>query len=121
MPTLNVSSVLRDKRFKDKIKRRRNSQIIEGGRASNITRDDVIEGVVTNNNGDELERLPDGSRVSGAINIHTQCDLISGTDGRDADEICYQDRWYTVINVVSYSQYGDGFKRCICTLKPFSG
>lgn len=121
MPTLNVSSVLKDPRFKDKMLRRRNVQIIENGRAQNIPRDDIIEGVVTNNNGDELERLPDGSRVSGAINVHTQCDLISGADGRDADEICYQNRWYTVINVVSYSQYGDGFKRCICTLKPFSG
>lgn len=121
MPTLNVSSVLKDRRFKDKFIRRRNTQTIVNGRAQNTSQDDEIEGVITNNDGDELERLPDGSRVSGAINIHTQSDLISGDNGRDADEVYYQDRWYTVVISASYSQYGNGFKRCVCKLKPFSG
>lgn len=121
MPTLNVSSVLKDHRFKTKIVRRRNVQSIENGRAQNTTLDDCIDGVVTNNNGDELARLPDGSRVSGAINVHSQAELISGDDGRDADEICYEGRWYTVVISASFSHYGEGFKRCVCKLKPFSG
>lgn len=122
MAQLDVSDILTDPEFADRFTVVRNIQSInDKGRANNTENLTPARGVVTANNGMQLNRQPDGSLVSGAITIHTRYRLISGVDGRDADEVIWQDVRYTVDNVADYSHFGRGFVAASCTIKPISG
>ncbi|MFV0410953.1 MAG: hypothetical protein ACK5LJ_15020 [Paracoccus sp. (in: a-proteobacteria)] len=123
MAKLDVSDVLNDPLFMNKnIVCIRNDQTInDKGRAVNTQNIIGFSGVVTSNNGMQLDRLPDGSIVSGAINIITKFHLSSGTDNRDADEILWKDKTYIVHSVDNYQHFGRGFVQAVCTLKPFAG
>ena len=78
-------------------------------------------GVVTNNTGDLLLRLAEGSRISGSITVHSQFNLIAGADGLDADIVTWNGRNYTVTNVGDWSRFGIGFTAANCELIPLSG
>lgn len=123
MPILDVSDVLLDPNFMDtSLICIRNIQTVgNNGKASN-TRDQIsFAGVVTANSGLSLQRRPDGEIVTGSITIHTLYGLISGECGRDADEIAWKGKLYTVVTVNDYLTYGRGFIEAVCELKPLSG
>ena len=123
MARLDVTSVLRDPRFMDRnIVRIRNMQEVnDSGRAENKQCSTRFSGVVTSNDGVNLDRRPDGSIVSGAINIVTKFQLIAGLDHRDSDEICWKGKHYIVVKVDDYGHFGKGFTQAVCILKPFAG
>jgi hypothetical protein len=123
MARLNVTNVLKDPRFMDKnIICIRKTQIVnEKGRAENKECKTKFSGVVTSNDGTNINRRPDGSLVSGAINIVTRFNLVAGKDGRDSDEICWHGKHYFVNSVDDYSHFGKGFIQAVCVLKPFAG
>ncbi|WP_151823856.1 hypothetical protein [Acinetobacter bereziniae] len=123
MARLDVTSVLRDPRFMDKyIVCIRNTQNVnEKGRAENKQCSTRFSGVVTSNDGINIDRRPDGSIVSGAINIVTKFNLVAGLDHRDSDEICWKNKHYFVSKVDDYSHFGRGFIQAVCILKPFAG
>lgn len=122
MAQLDVSDILTDPEFMDRFTVVRNLQTInDKGRAVNTEDQTPARGVITANNGMQLNRQPDGSLVNGAITIHTRYRLISGADGRDADEVIWQCTRYIVDNVSDYSHYGRGFVAASCVIKPISG
>jgi hypothetical protein len=123
MPFLDVSSVLTDPMFQDTSLRcvRRSQTVGEDGLAVNTETTIPFAGVVTNNSGDTLKRTPEGSRVEGDICIHTRFILQDGRDGKDADQIKWQNRLYNVVNVADWSTYGRGFTAATCQLVPLSG
>ena len=77
---------------------------------------------MTSDKGDVLHRNADGSRIVGSITIHTIFRLSDGSAGQDADEVVWQGRTYTVVNVNDYSHFGRGFVCATCDLKtPLTG
>lgn len=80
MPQLDVSDVLLDPDFMSIGIICKRTVIIVGnnGRSQETTTSTPFNGVVTTNNGLNMDRRPDGTLIKGAINIHTQFALTSG-------------------------------------------
>jgi hypothetical protein len=122
MPLLDVAEVLLDPDFVDSLVCTRNTQTVsEKGLATDVQTSTPFYGVVTNNTGDLLMRLAEGSRISGSITVHSQFNLIAGADGIDADIVTWDGRQYTVTNVGNWSRFGRGFTAANCELIPLSG
>jgi hypothetical protein len=66
-------------------------------------------------------RMAEGSRINGSITVHSQFNLIAGSDGIDADIVTWNGRSYTVTNVGDWSRFGIGFTAANCELIPLSG
>ncbi|MGN5479518.1 hypothetical protein ACTMU2_29270 [Cupriavidus basilensis] len=123
MALLDVTDVLMDPDFMDSgLECNRMTQTVDGrGRATNSSSTTLFSAVVTSDKGDILHRNADGSRIIGSITLHTPFRLSDGSAGLDADEIVWQGRTYTVVNVNDYSHFGRGFVCATCDLKPLSG
>jgi len=123
MPGLDVSDVLLDPDFMSRglICTRIAVKTGSNGRAEKEITQHVFNAVVTTNDGDKLDRKPDGTVIKGAINVHTRFVLSEGDADYQADEIEWQGRKYIVSQVLSNIHYGRGFIKAICELKPLSG
>lgn len=122
MPLLDVSEILLDPDFVDSLVCARNTQTVDdSGIATDTPNCIPFYGVVTNNTGDLLMRLAEGSRITGSITVHSQFNLIAGADGIDADIVTWNGRQYTVTNVGDWSRFGIGFTATNCELIPLSG
>lgn len=123
MPFLDVSDILLDPDFVDtSLACTRNAQAVgDDGLAVDTPTVIPFSGVVTNNTGDLLVRMTEGSRIQGSITIHTRFRLQAGGPGRDADIVTWQGRRYTVSSVGDWSTYGAGFILANCDLIPLSG
>ena len=120
MAHLDVADVLLDPDFMDTgIICNRTSVIVgDNGRSQETKTSTTFAGVVTTNNGLNMDRRDDGTLIKGAINIHTQFALTSGNTETKADEIVWQDKTYIVSQVLDNLHYGQGFVKAICELKP---
>lgn len=123
MPNLDVSDVLLDPDFMSKgIECKKTAVVIgDDGRSKTTVTNHKFNGVVTSNDGFKLDRRPDGTVIKGAINIHTRFVLSEGDESHQADEITWQGRDYIVLQTKPNLQYGRGFTKAICILKPISG
>lgn len=123
MPNLDVSDVLFDPDFMSRGLACKRQLVVAGnnGRPQITITNHTFNAVVTTNGGSKLDRRPDGTVITGAINIHTRFVLIVGDASHQADEITWQGREYIVSQVLSNTQYGKGFIKAICILKPISG
>jgi len=123
MPGLDVSDVLLDPDFMSKGIDCKRTAVVPGdnGRSQTTVTNSKFNGVVTSNDGFKLDRRPDGTVIKGAINIHTRFVLTEGDAGHQADEITWQGREYIVSQTLPNTQYGRGFIKAICILKPISG
>lgn len=123
MPGLDVSDVLLDPDFISKgIDCKRTAVIVgNNGRPQTTVTNHKFNGVVTSNDGFKLDRRPDGTVIKGAINIHTRFVLTEGDASHQADEITWLGREYIVSQTLPNLQYGRGFIKAICILKPISG
>ena len=120
MARLDVSDVLLDPDFMDTgIVCNRTAVIVgNNGRSQETVTATTFAGVVTTNNGLNMDRRPDGTLIKGAINIHTKFALTSGDSQTKADEILWRGKTYIVSQVLDNLHYGQGFVKAICELKP---
>lgn len=123
MAFLDVTTdVLFDPDLGDFIALQRNAQTVgTNGLASIKPAPSTIFGVVTINDGKNLERGADGERIQGSITIHTQAELIGGDTGFTADIVTWRGKRYTVVHVDPYSHFGPGFSAANCDLLPLAG
>lgn len=123
MAQLDVSDVLLDPDFMSKDIDCKRTVVVPGdnGRSQTTITNSKFNGVVTSNDGFKLDRRPDGTVIKGAINIHTRFVLTEGDASHQADEITWQGREYIVSQTLPNTQYGRGFIKAICILKPISG
>lgn len=123
MAQLDVSDVLLDPDFISKGIDCKRTAVVPGGngRPQTTVTNSKFNGVVTSNDGFKLDRRPDGTVIKGAINIHTRFVLTEGDASHQADEITWQGREYIVSQTLPNTQYGRGFIKAICILKPISG
>ncbi|WP_410487496.1 hypothetical protein [Acinetobacter sp. SAAs470] len=92
--------------------------INDKGRPEAVVTSTDFGGVVTTNNGLNMDRREDGTLIKGAINIHTQFALTAGDTDTKADEIIWKTKTYIVSQVLDNLHYGNGFIKAICELKP---
>lgn len=120
MPNLDVSDVLLDPDFMtcDLVCNRSALVTNDKGRSESTIISTKFCGVVTTNNGLNMDRRADGTLIKGAINIHTKFTLISGDADTKADEIIWKGKTYIVSQVLDNLHYGHGFNKAICELKP---
>lgn len=123
MATLDVSRVLLDPKLVSRgiVCHRTEVDVGSNGRSQKTETTHTFSGVVTTNDGSKMDRRPDGTLIKGAINIHTRFVLSSGDADHQADEITWKGRRYIVSQVLDNTQYGRGFVKAICELKPLSG
>lgn len=123
MANLDVSDVLSDPDFVSRGIVCHRTLVVDGdnGRPQTMATEHTFNGVITTNNGDNMDRKADGTLIKGAINIHTRFALSEGDAQHQADEITWQGRRYIVVQVLSNLHYGRGFIKAICELKPLSG
>jgi galactose-6-phosphate isomerase len=122
MPLLDVAEILLDPDFVDSLVCARMSQVVgDDGIAVDTPTSVPFFGVVTNNTGDLLMRMAEGSRINGSITVHSQFNLVAGSDGIDADIVTWNGRQYTVTSVGDWSRFGIGFTAANCELIPLSG
>ncbi|WP_079218928.1 hypothetical protein [Herbaspirillum robiniae] len=123
MALLDVTEVLLDPDLMDVgiVCCRQDQTVGDDGMAVNTETQTPFAGVVTSDSGDILQRIAEGSRIVGSITIHTIFRIQDGAAGRDADEVIWDGRRYTVSNVNNYSHFGRGFVAATCDLKPLSG
>lgn len=122
MALLDVTEVLFDPDFADKITGTRVMQTVNGsGLATATTAALSFTGVVTQDDGDVMQRMPDGEMVAGSITIHTVFRLSAGGVNENADIVTWQGRNYTVKQIADYSNFGAGFIAAQCELIPVTG
>lgn len=123
MPLLDVSEILSDPDFVDtQLACIRNTQTVNSnGIAVNAQVTTAFSGVVTQDTGDMLTRLAEGSYVKGSILVHTRFVLTNGNAGIDADIVIWRGRSFTVVDADDYSTYGAGFVCAHCEPIPLSG
>lgn len=66
----------------------------------------------------DLQRLPEGSNLRGAVAVWTKYILTDGQLSEDltADQIEWNGHLYTVMSVEDFSQFGEGFVKAVCQL-----
>lgn len=121
MARLDLSDAF-DADFMDCLMCKRQEQTVgSNGRATNEERLMPFDGVVTQGDGDLLERGPDGERVKGSITICTPFILRVGSDDCSADIVTYNGSDYTVMALADYSNFADGFSQAACVPLSLSG
>lgn len=123
MALLDVTDVLCDPDFIDRgLVCERNTQTVgNDGIATNSVALMPFAGVVTSDNGDLLERSPEGERIKGNMTIHTRFPLDDGSSVNAADIVQWRGRRYTVTVVNDWSHFGRGFICATCDLIPLAG
>lgn len=122
MPLLDVSEILTDPDFCQRLACFRSKQLVgSDGLAINMPVRIPFTGVVTQVSGAQLERNAVGELITGTILVCTRFRLVDGKIGITADQVQFGPRRYVVINVFNYSQYGRGLVEAVCDLLPLQG
>lgn len=121
MPRLDVSDAF-DPDFMDPLVCKRQTQTVgNNGRAVDAEAQTPFSGVVTNENGDTLQRGSDAARVAATIVVTTPFTLRMAGAGVDADVVAWNGRDYTVASLNDYSTYGAGYVAAKCEVIPIAG
>lgn len=110
MPTLDVTRVLDNPKFKTSFDVSRKTQVVgNDGRATETGSTSTQSGVVLPAEGGKLVRTPEGETVSADIEIVTKFILTEGTGTTQADIVTWNGDDYTVVDTNDFSEYGVGF------------
>lgn len=127
MPTLNVSKVLDNRKFKDTATLIRTTIVNDGGFGVQTTSETEIAGVfiagyaIPGGDGG-LIRRPDGEMNTNGLTAITRGELSMGdaATGRTADVIRWRGLKYTVIASNDYSNFGEGYFLAIADQLPIN-
>ncbi len=121
MPEIDVTEVLTDPDFAERLQRDRMIERVgSNGVATEAPVRSRFIGVVVAQR-QTIQRGADAETVSGSIQIITREPLRDGKQGESADIVTWRDRRYTVTDVADYANFGRGFVRATCELLPFTG
>ncbi len=117
---LDVTEVLLDPLFIDTglVRRRIGEAVGTNGVAVHTPVETTFSGSVQPT-GDQAKRLEDGTWHASAIEVWTKTELISGEVSRTADEVVWKGAPYVVMKVLDWD-YGQGFRRAMCELRPLA-
>ena len=128
MPLLDVTDTLTDPDFATTFSVFRQATIAGSNGETQLTSSTSpnVVGVVTPANSNDLKRMAEVERLTGAIAIHTTFLLVAGglqADGETtltADVVIWRGRQYTIFAVDDWSQFGAGFVRATATMLSLS-
>lgn len=103
---IDVSRLLTDPDFCEPFVIRRRVGKWEAGRFIAVPEDTAVTGIVEPTNGDDLEQLPEGDRVSGMMTFYTKQPVYLSWDKRQSDEIIWRDRVYKAVQILDWSRHG---------------
>ena len=118
MPTLDVTRVLDNPRFKTSFQVSRKTQVVgTDGRATETGPPSTQSGVVLPAEGGKLVRTPEGETAMADIEIVTKFLLTEGGGATQADIVTWKGSDYTVVDTNDFSEYGVGFIQAFCMKK----
>jgi len=117
MPLLDVSDVLLDPMFAQRLHVIRRTQSVGSDGVVAFT-ETILNpvGVITAGSPSNLERAPDAQVSKGTITVHSTIALLDPTSGGDADAILWHGTQYVVKKSYDYSDYGNGFTMAECEI-----
>lgn len=126
MPTLDLTEVLEAEEFQDTIVVYATFGVINAhGVAAETTDSGITTNAIVIPGQSNLRRADDGARVDAYIEVYTKYPLSAGYKSddahyRDADEIRWHGRRFSVMKVEDYSGFGSGFIKASCDLLDFN-
>lgn len=103
---IDVSRLLADPDFCEPFVIRRRVGKWEAGRFVASPEDTAVTGIVEPTNGDDLEQLPEGDRVSGMMTFYTKQPVYLAQDKRQSDEIIWRGKTYKAQHILDWSRHG---------------
>ena len=107
---INVGELITDPDFSQKFTvYRSNGSFVDGVWTEGIPTQIEMLGVVTVMSSRELHQLPEGDRVSGGMNFHTNQALYVSREGTYegiSDKIFWRNNYYKLASVLPYADYG---------------
>lgn len=103
---IDVSRLLTDPDFCEPFVIRRRVGKWEAGRFIAAPEDTAVTGIVEPTNGDDLEQLPEGDRVSGMMTFYTKQPVYLAQDKRQSDEIIWRGKTYKAQHILDWSRHG---------------
>lgn len=119
MALIDVSDLLRDPDFTNVVTLvRRSSSINTHGEQVLTETHSTIVASVQGINAEDIQRLPEGARLSDIITVYYRGDLQPESKGGYSDLIIWQGRRYSVKTVdENFMNFGAGFTRAICVME----
>ena len=103
---IDVSRLITDPDFCEPFTIRRRIGYWEAGRFVSMPEDTAVTGIVEPTNGDDLEQLPEGDRVSGMMTFYTKQPVYLSRDKRQSDEIIWRGKTYKAQHILDWSRHG---------------
>ena len=107
---LNLSKAIKNRRINQTITVARSTgQFVIGGWEENSPINVTMKAVVSVVNAKELQQLPEGDRVIGAMVFHTVQELFvthNDSSKGTSDKIQWRGDWFKILNVKKYADYG---------------
>ena len=103
---IDVSRLITDPDFCEPFTIRRRIGHWEAGRFIAVPEDTAVTGIVEPTNGDDLEQLPEGDRVSGMMTFYTKQPVYLAQDKRQSDEIIWRGKTYKAQHILNWSRHG---------------
>lgn len=120
MPDLDVSELFTDPTLAETFTVIRSTKVAGDNGRSVVTPIPFpgVVGCVQPAGGLDLQRLPEGAHLTGAIVIWTTHQLTDGdlSKSLSADDVEWNGHRYTVMNVKDFSNFGAGFVNAVCQL-----
>ena len=121
MALIDVSELMYDPDFVDPYVVVRTAQSVDmSGRVSESSTILQTVGCVQPANNMTNQMFPECARVAGAIEIYTTFMLSGPTEEISADDVCWKGKTYTVVGVMPYGNYGNGYSLALCNYKGFT-
>lgn len=119
MALIDVSELMTDPDFTDKaVLIRRSSAVNTNGEHVIVDYRTTITAVIQGLGAESIQRVPEGARLSGMIEVYFQGQLLAERQGGYADIIEWRGRRYQVFDVPEeFMNHGAGFTKAICKLE----
>ena len=119
MAQIDVSELLVDPDFTDRVTRIQRSSSVNGfGEHVLVETPSPIIAVVQSGDTDELTRMPDGLRLADIITVYYRGELSLESPGGYADVIVWRGNRYVAKEMIQQNlNYGAGFTQAMCLLE----
>ena len=103
---IDVSRLITDPDFCEPFTIRRRVGKWEAGRFVATPEDPAVNGIVEPTNGDDLEQVPEGDRVSGMMTFYTKQPVYLAQDKQQSDELIWRGKLYKAVQILDWSRHG---------------
>lgn len=103
---IDLSRLITNPDFSEPFVIRRRIGKWEAGRFIATPEDTAVTGIVEPTNGDDLEQVPEGDRVSGMMTFYTKQPVYLAQVRSQSDELIWRGRVYKAVQILDWSRHG---------------